>query len=371
MTRPGPFGVSFPLLGFNPSGGVRMLIRVANELARRGHRVAFSVPPRASTPPIELAPGIEVCVRPDATGLRARTVFATALPRALVHVASGYQTPLLIQLGLRLQRSRARIVYLVQNDEVTSHVRHGRAPAALKPLLEAVARVGFRVPARRIAVSRFVAARVGENAIQRVIPPGIEEHFLRPVPARDPARERVRVGVLAHPGRVKGMDVALAALEPLRDDARVEVVVFDGAHATDIPAWATQFSSLRHDAAGPTPDIDDFYSTIDIFVFPSWVEGFGLPPLEAMARGAAVVLTDSGGVREYAEADRNCLLVAPGDAGSMRAAVARLVADPPLRDALARAGRETAQRFPVQEFARACADEIERVLDAARAGDSD
>ncbi len=50
------------------------------------------------------------------------------------------------------------------------------------------------------------------------------------------------------------------------------------------------------------------YQTCDLFVSASWWESFGLPPLEAMACGAPVVLTNSRGVLEYAEDDVNCLM---------------------------------------------------------------
>lgn len=362
MTGADRFDVSFPLLGFNPSGGVRMLIRVANELAARGRRVVFSVPPHAATAPVALAGGIEVRMRPAGGGARARVVFATSLPRAGVHIAGGYQTPVLIALGIQRQHAHARIVYLIQNDEVTSHVRHGLSSPLLKPLLAGMARAGYRVPATRIAVSHFVAERVGSARIHRVIPPGVDEHLLRPVAPRRTNPDRVRIGLLAHPGRVKGMDVALAAMEPLRHNAGAHVVVFDGANDAEVPAWATRFSTLQGNAPGAALDIDDFFSSIDVFVFPSWVEGFGLPPLEAMARGAAVVLTDSGGVREYARPDRNCLIVTPGDVVALRASIQQLIDDGALRNALAAAGRETALEFPAGKFAAACADEIETVL---------
>jgi glycosyltransferase involved in cell wall biosynthesis len=156
------------------------------------------------------------------------------------------------------------------------------------------------------------------------------------------------------------MDVAMEAFARLREESRLRLLAFDGAHAAAIPPFVERFSALA-DAHGLPHDIDGFFSFCDIFVFPSRVEGFGLPPLEAMARGATVVLSDCGGVREYAEPEHNCILVPPGDAEAIAAGVRRL-ADPELRARLARAGRETAERFPVEKFARACADEVQRVL---------
>jgi hypothetical protein len=53
------------------------------------------------------------------------------------------------------------------------------------------------------------------------------------------------------------------------------------------------------------------YSEADIFVFPSWVEGWGLPPMEAMACGTACITTDVGGVPEYTIPGKTAIVVPP------------------------------------------------------------
>ena len=58
-------------------------------------------------------------------------------------------------------------------------------------------------------------------------------------------------------------------------------------------------------------DIAHYMNISHIFVSTSWWEGFGLPPLEAMACGCAVILTNAGGVNEYAIPNENCLMYEP------------------------------------------------------------
>src|SRR6185295_16789686 len=81
-----------------------------------------------------------------------------------------------------------------------------------------------------------------------------------------------------------------------------------------------------------------FYQRCDIFVFPSLAEGFGLPALEALASGCALVTTDCGGVAAFARPNENCLMVAPGRPAELAGAIERLVRDGSLRQRLVRAG---------------------------------
>ena len=363
------YDVAIPLVSLNSSGGVRMVLHVANALAARGVSVAVAAPADGPAPPVPLRPDIALLRRSAGGGVRNRAAFVTEMPRARLYVATGYQTPLLIRAAMN-GRS-APMLYLIQNDEPASHVTFGSQPAWAKPALRAVARLGYRVPATRIAVSRYVAERAGTSRIHRVVPPGIDPVF-SDIAARADDSARVRrwardprlmVGTLAHPGRVKAMADATAAFA--RASGRdIAFVAFDGANPASVPDFVEPFSRVAA-RTHIAHDVPTFLSSIDVFVFPSRVEGFGLPPLEAMACGAAVVLTDSGGVREYARHDENCLLVAPGDIAAMARAIDELTVESGAgerRARLVRAGRETALQFPAERFAAACADEVLRLL---------
>ena len=81
-----------------------------------------------------------------------------------------------------------------------------------------------------------------------------------------------------------------------------------------------------------------------MFVQTSVHEGFALPPLESMATGGAVVTTDAHGNRDFCADGENCLLV-DSDVGAVSAALARLLADPALRERLGAAGMRTAADY--------------------------
>jgi glycosyltransferase involved in cell wall biosynthesis len=59
------------------------------------------------------------------------------------------------------------------------------------------------------------------------------------------------------------------------------------------------------------------YSLADVFLYTSYAESFGLPPLEAMACGTPVVMSDNKGSRDYAISNFNTLISQPGDVNSL------------------------------------------------------
>jgi len=71
----------------------------------------------------------------------------------------------------------------------------------------------------------------------------------------------------------------------------------------------------------------ELYSTADIFVWPSRIEGFGLPPLEAMACRSAVISTDTGAIREYAVPDQTVLLAPPARPDLLAERIGELLSD--------------------------------------------
>jgi glycosyltransferase involved in cell wall biosynthesis len=97
-------------------------------------------------------------------------------------------------------------------------------------------------------------------------------------------------------------------------------------------------------------DLPALFSAADAFVFPSLYEGFGFPPLEAMACGVPVVCSNASSLPEVC--GDAALLVPPTDVGALAEAMRRVLADPPLREALRERGLRQAARFRWEETAR-------------------
>jgi glycosyltransferase involved in cell wall biosynthesis len=89
----------------------------------------------------------------------------------------------------------------------------------------------------------------------------------------------------------------------------------------------------------PHEELGALYDRAAVVVLPSYSEGLPLAVIEAMAHGKPVVATRVGGIPDLVEDGVTGLLVEPRDAGGLRAALERLLADPALRVRMGEAGR--------------------------------
>jgi glycosyltransferase involved in cell wall biosynthesis len=110
----------------------------------------------------------------------------------------------------------------------------------------------------------------------------------------------------------------------------------------------------------PAEDLPLWYNAADLFVYPSLYEGFGLPPLEAMACGTPVVASTSSSLPEVV-GDAG-LLVDPADTAGLAAALQAGVSDAGVRARLRQAGPERARQFSWQATARETVDSYRRAL---------
>ncbi len=93
--------------------------------------------------------------------------------------------------------------------------------------------------------------------------------------------------------------------------------------------------------AVPRSKLLDYFFNADIFVFPPiWDEGYGIPPVEAMAASTPVVATRSGAVVETVLDGKTGFVVDKNDASALADALLKLLEDDALRESMGRAGRQ-------------------------------
>ncbi len=204
-----------------------------------------------------------------------------------------------------------------------------------------------------------------------VIPEGVDAQFWRSVDASE--RRRIRQTYdLPHP-----YVLYVGTLEPRKNivglvDAFVEVVrSSDGTpldlvlagkvgwlHEPILERIATSGIGARVRRIGYVAegDLPALYATAELFAFPSWYEGFGLPPLEAMACGTPVVSSNAGSLSEVV-GDAG-LLVDPASTHELATAIRAVVEQPDLRARLSRAGQDRATAYTWERTAQQTAQVI-------------
>jgi glycosyltransferase involved in cell wall biosynthesis len=168
----------------------------------------------------------------------------------------------------------------------------------------------------------------------------------------------------------KNVTTLLRAFKPLADEpefADVSLLIggSKGWYYDEVFATAQQLGLLRDSRVkflGRVPDeeLPLWYNVATVFTFPSVYEGFGLPPLEAMACGAPAITSNTSSLPEVV-GDAG-VLVAPDDTNAWTSAMRMLLSDEARRAELSEKAIERASAFSWQQTARETATVYRRVL---------
>jgi glycosyltransferase involved in cell wall biosynthesis len=301
---------------------VRAILTYADRLAGRGHAVTVVVPARtrwraAWRALMEARPGWM-------WGFRARVAWvarwqASALPDADVVLATAWQSaPVVAAAPPRCGAG----FYLVQHYE---SLYHGDAEA-----VDAT----YRLPLRKIVISTWLAdvmrERFGAEAEVLVTP--VDPALFHRVEVRvQPPRPRILM--LHHEYAWKGVADGLDAVRRVR--ARVPALRLVG-FGVKRPRSPLPYDEFYENP--PQERLADLYSGSDIYLCPSWDEGLGMPAMEAMACGSALVTYDNGGCRDYARDGETALVARRRDLDDLTSKLERMIVDAALRARIAAAG---------------------------------
>jgi len=265
----------------------------------------------------------------------------------------------------------------------------------LSPGPNHAALVGTTLP----AVGTFHSARAGRNGWYETFRPGLKPMMRRLAVSTAVSEDAKRQVTLTFGGECEilpnGVDVAALARGPVTP-APVPAIVFVGRHERrkGLAGLLDAFAGLEREAElwvlgdGPqgaalrergVPGVVWRGRVSDaekqarlrgatIACFPALDgESFGVVLLEAMAAGTALVASDIDGYRTVSRADREALLVPPGDVVALRSALRTLLDDPQRRAALVDAGRVRADEFSMAQLAERFLPLYERAMVAPRA----
>jgi glycosyltransferase involved in cell wall biosynthesis len=316
-------------------GGHRDIFEHLNRLHERGHDVALYTlgeapewfPLRVPVHSFEVYEDlVEELARLDA--IKVATWWNTAVPVWLASVLRGIP------------------VYFVQDIETSyypddENVRHA--------VLDS-----YRPEFRYMTISSWNRDRLRELGLDaELIAPGIDLQTFRALPQRQ--RRADMVLALGRSNPLKNLPLTTGAWRAL-PAPRPELCMFG------IEPELADEQGMRYVEAPSDEQVNELFNEATVFVQTSTHEGFALPPLEAMATGAAVVCTDAHGNRDFCVDGENCLMPEP-TVQAVSAALARLLGDPELRERLGAAGMRTAREYAWERRI----DALERFLeDVAR-----
>ena len=359
-----------------PYSGVEVTVhQLACALAEYGTQPLCACVP-ASHRPIPAAPHVRIrqtCASVSRSRLLRILWEQTALPvilrraRAPLLHAPAYVAPML---------SPCPVVLTIHDLHVMTHPQFCRKRNRMHynllippSVCKAAAIIAFSPYTKRTVLNRFPSA---QNRTV-VIPPGLSPTLVRCNDYSVLQAVRLRyalpssfllfVGDLTSRKNILGLISAFAIVQGERPDLHL---VLAGAADSGTGAaidLAIRKHGLRHRVSRigyvVAEDLPVLYSLAQAFVFPSHDEGFGLPPLEAMACGCPVVCSGGAAVENCGQAAVTC---DPRDRASIASAVSLLLDHPDFRREKIEAGYKKAAEFSWEKAARATESVYRAVL---------
>ena len=295
------------------AGGIRHVLELGNHLIARGHDVTYLLP---SSEPL----------RCDWMPCRGR----------IAHIDASFHIP--FDALVFNDESQWSLVDSFKRTALTVYYLLGYGALYDKP----GSRESYRYPVDlRIANSGWVAECIEQEIGIRpvVVTPGIDLDLFRPV------KTPTVYDVLTY-----GSARASKGTKEVEEACRRLGVRLEKYEGKNLPQ-----SRLAKE-----------YCKARVFAVGSYVEGFGLPGLEALACGVPLATTDNGGCREYAVHEETALVVPPRDAEALAGAIKRLLEDRELAARLRRKGLARVKRFSWPERARQFEELLQAALTARR-----
>lgn len=209
----------------------------------------------------------------------------------------------------------------------------------------------WRLPLKKVTISSWLAELVRQS--------GAPEQDTKVIPiAVNHDRFRVTNSILERPKRVvmmysptayKRSWLGLSTLLKCKAAVPNLEATFFGPvreRPAELPSWIKYYGEVSERL------IIKLYNAASIYLCSSALEGFALPPAEAMACGCAVATTDCGGNRDYAQHEKTALVSDPDDFEALAHNTIRLLSDDELRVRIALAGRERIMDFTWEKSAQ-------------------
>jgi alpha-1,3-rhamnosyl/mannosyltransferase len=251
---------------------------------------------------------------------------------------------------------------------------HRRATLARRVLAPLCARAADRVIAISDAAKRDIVETLGlDPGKVDVTPLGVRRSEPRERVSADEIRGRFGIGpgpvvlCVAQKREHKNLARLIRAAAALDGDVQLVLAGESTPHESDLRALAVDLGAAERVHFPPwisDAELEGLYELASCFVLPSFMEGFGLPLLEAMQHGVPVVCSNVSSLPEVA--GDAALYFDPSSEQEITRAIERLVRDPGLVDDLVRRGYERCAVFTWEETARRTFATYRRAIEGSR-----
>lgn len=339
ITRPQRLQVTYLLTKLVVAGGVLMVVQLVNQLILLGIEARIAtlfVDPDIHHWRLLTAPLV----------FKDQTALIEQFPNSDIVVATHWQTVQWADQIVRQGKTKTNVYYLQDYE------------SWFFPETDLIARqqvnMTYRLIAHKIVTSQWLQQLLhkdGYTSEKICIGTDLNTFYRRDIDKRS----RPIILTMARPGTPwRGFATVIQALKQVKTDIPNAEIVFFG----DNSLFKQKIPFIYRDEGiiFNQNRLAALYSEADVFLDGSDYQGFGLLALEAMACGVACVLTNVGGVNEYARHEENCLLIPPREPDDMAQAIIRLLQTPELKEKISKNGLATVKNYSIQEMAQKTLD---------------